>query len=144
MIDNQYKYSDITEKIIGCGFTVHNILGGGFQEVIYQRALALEFEDLGFSFTREQEMPLYYKDRHIGDRRVDFLVDEKVLVEIKPTSKLEDVHLAPAINDLEAFKLEVGLLLNFGGARLEFRRLMKSSKQLQQGNQIGYSDIKAT
>lgn len=95
MTDPQYKYADITEKIIGCSFNVHNILGCGFQELIYQRALSCEFEDLSLNFVREQEMPLYYKDRHIGDRRVDFLVEDKILVEIKAVSSLEDVHPCP-------------------------------------------------
>jgi GxxExxY protein len=142
MINNQYKYSDITEKIIKCSFAVHNIIGCGFQEVVYQRALAIELDDCGLQYIREQEMPLFYKDHHIGTRRVDFLVDEKVLVEIKAISKLEDVHFVQAINYLQAFKLEVGLLINFGSTSVEFKRVMKNEYQLKKGNQIGYNNIK--
>ena len=101
---------------------VHNKLGNGFQEVIYQRALAIEMTEECLVFTREAEMPIFYRDQSIGSRRVDFLVEEKVSVELKALSRLENVHLAQAINYLEAFNLEVGLLLNFGAVSLEFRR----------------------
>jgi len=129
MIKEQYKYSDITEKIIGCAMRVHSALGNGFQEVIYQRALSIEFEKNNLLFVRELEMPIFYSDINIGTRRVDFLVDEKVLVELKAVSQLEKVHLAQALNYLEAFRLEIGLLINFGNTRLEFKRLIKSHKQ---------------
>ena len=121
-----YAYSDVTGAVIGCAFEVHSILGTGFQEVVYQRALAVEMESRGLSFAREWEMPIFYKERQVGTRRVDFLVDEKVVVELKAIGELERVHLAQAINYLEAFRLEVGLLLNFGAAKLEFRRVVNS------------------
>ena len=105
---------------------MHSILGTGFQEVVYQRALAFEMERRGLSFAREWEVPVLYKERQVGTRRVDFLVDGKVVVELKAISGLERVHLAQAINYLEAFGLEVGLLLNFGAAKLEFRRVVNS------------------
>lgn len=123
MADNQYKYSDLTEKIIGCAMKVHSSLGNGFQEVIYQRALAIELTEAGLEFAREQERDIFYRDKKIGTRRVDFFVEDRVLVEIKALTALEDVHLAQAINYLEAFKMEIGLLLNFGARRLEFKRL---------------------
>jgi GxxExxY protein len=123
MIKPEYKYSDLTGKIIGCAMEVHNYLGNGFQEVIYQRALAYEMELNKILFAREVEMPIYYKQKDIGTRRVDFLVDEKICVELKALTKLESVHLAQAINYLEAFNLEVGLLINFGNTKLEFHRL---------------------
>jgi GxxExxY protein len=129
MIKEEYKYSALTEKIIGCAMQVHRTLGNGFQEVIYQRALAIELAEAGISFTREQEMPIFYKGQEIGSRRVDFLVENFVIVEIKAISKLEDVHLAQAFNYLEAFGLEVGLLLNFGAKSLEFKRVMKALKK---------------
>jgi len=116
------KYSDITGKIIGCSMEVHKALGTGFQEVIYQRALAYEFELQGVKFVREHEMPVFYKDKQVGTRRVDFLVESKISVEIKAVSQIENVHLAQAINYLEAYNLEVGLLINFGAKSLEFRR----------------------
>ena len=126
MSQRGYAYSDVTGAVIGCAFEVHSILGTGFQEVVYQRALAVEMESRGLSFAREWEMPIFYKERQVGTRRVDFLVDEKVVVELKAISELEKVHLAQAINYLEAFRLEVGLLLNFGVAKLEFRRVVNS------------------
>lgn len=130
MVKEEYKHSELTGRIIKCAFNVHNGLGNGFQEVIYQRALAIEFEEAGINFVREQEIPIYYKGRDIGTRRVDFLVEDEVLIELKAIILLEDVHLAQAINYLEAFKLEVGLLINFGSKKMEFRRLMKSKEQL--------------
>ena len=105
---------------------VHSTLGNGFQEVIYQRALAIEMAKQGLSFQRELEMQIYYDGQEIGTRRVDFLVEDKVMVELKALTALEDVHLAQGINYLEAYKLEVGLLLNFGAKSLEYRRLIKS------------------
>lgn len=126
MIKEQYKYSELTAKIIGCAMEVHKILGNGFQEVIYQRALAKEMALQGLSFNREFEMPIFYKEEQIGTRRVDFLVEEVVSVEIKAITKLEDVHLAQAINYLEAYNLEIGLLINFGAKSLEFKRLINS------------------
>jgi hypothetical protein len=126
MIDEKYKYSKLTETIIGCAMEVHKILGNGFQEVIYQRALEMEFALQGLNFSREHEMPIYYKNKHIGTRRVDFLVENIISVEIKAVIQLEDVHLAQAINYLEAYNLEVGLLINFGARSLQFKRLTNS------------------
>jgi GxxExxY protein len=123
-----YKYSDITGKIIGCAMEVHRYLGNGFQEVIYQRALSLEMQQQGLSFSREHEMQIQYKGVEIGTRRVDFFVEEKVMLEIKAVIQLEDVHLAQAINYLEAYGLEIGLLINFGSRSLQFKRVMKSIK----------------
>ena len=107
--------------------TVHNELGCGFQEVIYQRALDIEFGLQGIEFSREYEMPVYYKQQQIGTRRVDFLVNDIVSVELKALTELLDVHLAQAINYLEAYDLEVGLLINFGAKSLQFKRLTNKS-----------------
>ena len=135
MINEHYKYSELTSKIIGCAMTVHSELGNGFQEVIYQRALEIEMGLQDLSFSREQEMPVYYKNRQIGTRRVDFLVEGVISVELKALVELQDVHLAQAINYLEAYDLEVGLLINFGAKSLKFKRLTnKSFKQKNQGN----------
>lgn len=123
MINEQYKYSELTSRIIGCAITVHKALGNGFQEVIYQRALAIEMSLSGIAFSREFEMPIFYREEQIGTRRVDFLVEGVVSVELKATTKLEDVHFAQAINYLEAYNLEVGLLVNFGETSLNFKRL---------------------
>lgn len=121
-----FKYKDITEKTIGCAMKVHRTLGNGFQEVIYQRCLAIELGNQELNFIREQEMPIFYEDIEVGKRRVDFLVENVVLVELKALIKIEDVHIAQAVNYLEAFKLDVGLLINFGAKSLEFKRLFKN------------------
>jgi GxxExxY protein len=123
MINEQFKYSEITSKIIGCAMMVHKTLGNGFQEVIYQRALEIEMRLTGITFTREHEMPIFYRAEQIGTRRVDFLVEGIISVELKAITKLEDVHLAQAINYLEAYNLEIGLLINFGETSLHFKRL---------------------
>ena len=116
-------HEDITRRIIGAAMKVHSTLGNGFQEVIYQRALAIEFAFQGISYEREMEMQLFYRDQPIGTRRVDFFVEGCVMVEIKAVTKLEDVHLAQALNYLEAYHMQVGLLLNFGAKSLEFKRV---------------------
>ncbi len=120
------KYADITQKIIGASFEVHKFLGNGFQEVIYQRALAYEMRQAKLEFAREIEQYIYYKDlpELIGKRRADFVVENKVLVELKAVIQLEDVHLAQALNYLKVYKLEVGLLINFGNRSLTFKRLV--------------------
>ncbi len=127
MINEKYKYSDITGKVIGCAMEVHKTLGNGFQEVIYQRALAIEMNYAGLKYSREIEMDIFYKGHQIGTRRVDFLVEDIIMVELKAIIQLEDVHLAQAINYLEAYNLDVGLLINFGSKSLEFKRVMKKS-----------------
>lgn len=120
------KHKDITEKIIGAAFEVHKFLGNGFQEVIYQRALAWEIEQRDLQFNREIEQEIYYKDLPdpIGTRRADFVVENKVLVELKAIKELEDVHLAQVLNYLKAYKLEVALLISFGSKSLTFKRLV--------------------
>jgi len=110
---------------------VHSALGNGFQEVIYQRAFVFEMTDCGLSFSREHEMPILYKKHNIGTRRVDFLVAEVISIEIKAVTALEDVHLAQAINYLEAYNLEVGLLINFGTRSLQYKRLVNRSWEFQ-------------
>ncbi len=117
------KYEDITEKIIGCAMKVHSILGNGFQEVIYQRCLAIELSEAGLNFQREVEMTIQYRGQEVGTRRADFLVENKILVELKALTELEDVHLAQTLNYLEAYNLEIGLLINFGAKSLVFKRL---------------------
>ena len=122
----QLKHKDITEKIIGASFEVHKFMGNGFQEVIYQRALAWEFSQARLAFAREIEQQIFYNELTdpIGTRRADFVVEGKVLVEIKAIIELEDVHLAQVLNYLKAYRLEVGLLINFGSKSLTFRRLV--------------------
>ena len=120
------KYADITEKIIGASFEVHKFLGNGFQEVIYQRALAYEMRQAKLEFDREIEQYIYYKNllEPIGTRRADFVVENKVLVELKAVIQLEDAHFAQALNYLKIYRLPVGLLINFGSKSLNFKRLV--------------------
>ena len=140
MIKEVYKYSELTSKVIGCAMKVHSALGNGFQEVIYQRALEIEFSLADIPFSREFEMPIYYHNQQIGTRRVDFLVNEVLSVELKALTKLEDVHFAQAINYLEAYNLEVGLLINFGEQSLNFKRLQnkKYKNQYHPENQMNH------
>ncbi|HEX8506856.1 MAG TPA: GxxExxY protein [Hymenobacter sp.] len=123
---NLDAYRELTGKIIGCAMQVHRVLGTGFQEVIYQRALAIELEQCGLAAQRELEMPIYYRQKEIGSRRVDFLVDETILVELKALSALNETHHAQIINYLEAYRLPIGLLVNFGAPSLEFKRFVKT------------------
>lgn len=125
----EYPLSALTGKIIGCAMEVHRVLGNGFQEVIYQRALAKEMELQQVSFSREHEMPIYYKGDLIGTRRVDFFVENLIMLELKAVIELVDAHLAQAINYLEAYGLEIGLLINFGSPSLQFKRVMKPKRK---------------
>ena len=122
----ELKYKDITEKIIGASFEVHKFLGNGFQEVIYQRALAWELSKAQLSYTREIEQEIFYKELEepIGTRRADFIVEGKILVELKAIIELQDVQIAQVLNYLKAYRLEVGLLVNFGSKSLTFKRLI--------------------
>ncbi|MDB5148322.1 MAG: GxxExxY protein [Mucilaginibacter sp.] len=117
------KYKELTEKIIGAALRVHNTLGNGFQELIYQRALALELAKADLKFAQELEITIYYDGVDIGKRRVDFFIEGLIMVEIKAIISLEDVHLAQAMNYLEAYKMEIGLLINFGSKSLQFKRV---------------------
>jgi GxxExxY protein len=119
----EYKYSDITEKIIKAAMAVHSALGNGFHENVYQRALAIEFGLMNIEYHKEFSMPIYYKEIHIADRRVDFLVKNRISVETKAVIKLDDACPAQGINYLEAYNLEVGMLINFGAPSLEWKRL---------------------
>lgn len=124
-----YKYSDITEKIIGCGMSVHTALGNGFREKIYQRALAHEMKLKELSFLEQVRMPVYFKNEKVGYSIVDFMVEERVLVEIKAVSTVESYHLNQVLNYLKAYNLEVALLLNFGENSLNFKRLVSYKKK---------------
>ena len=117
------KHEDVTRRIIASAMKVHSTLGNGFQEVIYQKAMKLEMPFENLFFKREMEMPVHYRNEIIGTRRVDFFVEEIVMVELKAIIKLEDVHLAQAMNYLEAYNMEIGLLINFGSKSLEFKRV---------------------
>ena len=125
-------YNPLTHCIIGCAMRVHALLGSGFPEAIYQRALAIELEREQLVAQREVETPIYFRGQQIGTRRVDFLAagptaDQPILVELKATTELTDTHFAQIINYLEAYRLHVGLLLNFGATSLHYRRFVKAS-----------------
>ena len=117
------EFADSTSRIIGCAMAEHPALGNGFQEVIYQRALELKLGFSGLKFIREMDMPIFYKGVEIGSWRVDFFVENEIMVELKALVVLQDVHLAQAINYLEAYNIKTGWLINFGGTSLEFKRL---------------------
>lgn len=130
-INDQYSFSDLTEKIIRCGTEVHKLLGNCFQGVIYKRALASEFELRNISFEQDFEMPLFYKGEQIGIRSVDFLVEELIMVEIKIVEQLDEIQLLQAQNYLEAYNMQVGLILNFGGTSFDFRSVTNKKFQRQ-------------
>jgi GxxExxY protein len=119
--------NNITHRVIGCAMQVHRTLGNGFQEVIYQRALAIEFQFQKVAFKREEEMNIFYRNQSIGIRRVDFYVDDKIMVELKAVEKILEIHKAQAINYCEAYNIQYGLLINFGGRSLEFKRVYNKS-----------------
>ena len=120
---------ELTYRVIGCAMKVHSTLGNGFQEVIYQRCLAIELEKSGILFGREIEQPIFYEGVEVGARRADFIVEDKLIVELKAVINLEDVHLAQAKNYLTAYNFETGLLINFGAPSLEYKRVFKPSKK---------------
>lgn len=128
MSGESYKHADITKKIIGCAMRVHSVLGSGFQEVIYQKALCVELDRAGLSFQREKEVPVYYDGIEIGTRRADFIVEGNVLVELKAITQLDPITYAQMINYLTAYGMEIGLLINFGEKSLKFKRFIKSAK----------------
>jgi len=128
------QYDDITYKINGCAMKVHNTLGNGFQEVIYQRCLAIELEKARLNFARELEQDIFYEQILVGTRRADFVVENDIIVEIKAVIKLEDVHLAQAKNYIVAYNKLVGLLINFGATSLQFKKVFNQKYNLNLGN----------
>ena len=123
MINEQYKYSELTSKIIGCAMKVHNTLGNGFQEVVYQRCLAIELRKANLEFVREKEQTIYYEGEEVGTRRADFIVEGTIMVELKALINLEDVHLAQAKNYVVAYDFPTGLLINFGATSLQYKKV---------------------
>ncbi len=127
------KLDEITYKIIGCSMKIHNTLGNGFQEVIYQRCLAIELEKAGLSFAREKEQPIFYDKIQVGTRRADFIVEDKVIVELKAVINLENVHLAQAKNYVVAYDFLVGLLINFGATSLQYKKIFNPKHNASSG-----------
>jgi GxxExxY protein len=128
------EVNEITHKIIGCAMQVHNTLGNGFQEVIYQRALEIEFQFVGLAYQREMEMPIFYREKNIGTRRVDFFVENQIMLELKAVENILDVHKTQAINYLEAYNMADGLLINFGNTSLQYNRVF--NKKLVKNKQF--------
>ena len=125
---------ELTYAINGCSMKVHRTLGNGFQEVIYQRCLAIEFDHAGINFGREVEQTIYYEGKEVGTRRADFIVENKVVVELKALINLEDVHLAQAKNYVVAYDFHVGLLINFGATSLQFKKVFNPKYNLAPAN----------
>jgi len=123
---DQLKHKELTGRIIGACMRVHSELGNGFPEVIYQRSLAIEFSHSNLEYDREISMPLYYQGQNVGSRRVDFLVEDKILLELKAVSEITSVHYAQILNYLKAYQLQIGLLVNFGEESLKFKRFINS------------------
>ncbi len=128
------NYDDVTYKINGCAMKVHNTLGNGFQEVIYQRCMAIELERAGLNFVRELEQDIFYDGIHVGTRRADFIVENDIVVELKALTNLEDIHLAQAKNYLVAYDKPIGLLINFGGPSLQFKKVFNPKYNLNPAN----------
>ncbi len=125
----EYAQSELTGKIIAAAQTVHHNLGPGFEEVIYQRALALELLAQGLDYSRETWIDVHYRGQVIGRKRVDFFI-EGVMVEIKSKVFLEDVDVIQALSYLKASGFEIGLLLNFGAKKLEIKRLIHTPREM--------------
>ncbi len=121
------ELNDITYKVNGCAMKVHSKMGNGFQEVIYQRCLVIEFDKANLNFGREVEQNIYYEGIQVGTRRADFVVEDRVIVEIKAVIRLEDVHLAQAKNYVVMYNFPIGLLINFGSTSLEFKKLFNNN-----------------
>lgn len=124
------NYDEITYKINGCAMKVHNTLGNGFQEVIYQRCLAIELKRIGLNYERELSLDIYYEGIHVGIRRADFVVENEVIVELKACINLEDVHLAQAKNYVVAYNKPIGLLINFGSNSLQFKKIFNPNNNV--------------
>lgn len=140
------KHEELTHKIIGCAMKVHSTLGNGFQEVIYQRAMAIELAKQKLGYAREMEMTIFYEGVDIGTRRVDFFVENNIMVELKAIIKLEEVHLAQAMNYCQAYNLPIGLLINFGSKSLDFKRIYNvnhpENKEYIKKSELGLNSLK--
>ena len=122
----EYKHSELTGKIIGCAMKVHRVIGPGFPEIIYMRCLIIELKNSGLSCEAEVERDIYYEGIKVGSRRLDLLVDNKVIIELKAVTEVEPLFYNQIINYLKIFKIEIGLLINFGNISLQYRRFANS------------------
>ena len=122
------KYRELTEKLIGCAMKVHRYFGLGFPEIVYKRALIIELEKIGLKLKQEIEKDIIYEEKLIYKRRLDLIVEDVILVELKAIKEVDAVDYNQILNYLSVFKLEVGLLINFGGESLQFKRLINTIK----------------
>jgi GxxExxY protein len=122
----ELKYADITEKIIGCAMKVHSKMGPGYPEIIYARCLAIEFNKISLRYEKEKNLNVYYDEHIVGGRRVDFMVEEKIVVELKALAAFNDKDFVQALNYLESHRQEIALLLNFGAKSLQFKRIINN------------------
>jgi GxxExxY protein len=127
-MSEELKYGELTQKIIGCAMKVHNKMKNGYNELVYSRCLAIEFDKAGIKYQKELELPIYYDEILVSKRRVDFMVEDKVVVELKAITDLTNENLAQGLNYLEYHQLEIGLLINFGSKSLQFKRLINQHK----------------
>jgi len=128
-METALKYGDITQKVIGCAMKVHGKMKNGYVEAVYQKCLAIEFRKAALLFKEEVDIPIFYEDTIVGRRRADFIVAEKVIVELKARISLENEHIAQTLNYLETSGFEVALLINFGSKSLQFKRLINERKE---------------
>lgn len=122
----ELKCADITEKIIGCAMKVHGKMGPGYPEIIYGRCLAIEFNRIGLRCEKEKHLNVYYDEFIVGGRRVDFMVKEKIVAELKALAAFTDKDFVQALNYLESHRQEIALLLNFGAKSLQFKRIINN------------------
>jgi GxxExxY protein len=132
----ELKYADITEKIIGCAMKVHRKIGLGYPEVIYARCLAIEFDRINLRYEKEKNLKVYYDEFIVGGRRVDFMVEEKIVVELKATAELTNKDFVQSLNYLESHRQEIALLINFGAKSLQFKRIINNKNTSDPSNPI--------
>lgn len=130
MTDFTLKHGDLTQKIIGSAMKVHSKMKNGYVERVHQRCLAVEFSKIGIGFKEEVDMPIFYEEQIVGHRRADFVIENKVFIEVKALANLENEHIAQALNYLETSGLKICLLINFGSKSLQFKRLINEKKNL--------------
>jgi len=129
VIKNSYVASGLTGDIIGAAMEVHTHLGPGFLESVYEEALAYEFELQKIKFQRQRELPVFYKEKYIKPFVCDFIVADKVIVELKALKQIGEIEKLQVINYLKASGFEIGLLFNFGNKSLEWNRLINTKTQ---------------
>ena len=124
-----YLFEDLSGKIIGAAIKVHRELGSAYEEKIYQRALYLEFQKAKLSFAREKEINIKYQGVTLGKKKLDFVVDNKIIIELKKSDEINNVHIAQVVSYLKTLGLQLGLILNFGLSKLQIKRVITKSTE---------------